>query len=67
MGLFSVSEYLDFYQVVQGVRDKSFQKVQLIGPSVIDFEYYYTAFALFNLPFSELCTLFVSSYLFRNL
>ncbi len=48
-GFFSVSEYLDFYQVVQGVRDKSFQKIQLIGPSVIDFEYYYTAFALFNL------------------
>ena len=48
-GFFSVSEYLDFYQVAQSVRDKSFQKIQLIGPSVIDFEYYYTAVALFNL------------------
>ncbi len=47
-GFFSVSEYLKFYKVVQNIRDESFQSLKLIGPSIIDFEYYYTARALFN-------------------
>jgi len=48
-GFFAVSEYLDFYQVVQQVRDQRFPELKLAGPSVIDFEYYYTASSLFNL------------------
>ena len=47
-GFFSPSEYLDFYQVVQQVRDHYFPTLKLIGPSVIDFEYYYTSASLFN-------------------
>lgn len=47
-GFFSVVEFLDFYKIVQNVRDKSFENLKLIGPSVIDFEYYYTIRALFN-------------------
>jgi len=48
-GFFAVSEYLNFYQVAQRVRDQHFPALKLIGPSVIDFEYYYTASSLFNL------------------
>ncbi|MCP4970878.1 MAG: hypothetical protein GY932_09830 [Arcobacter sp.] len=47
-GFFSVVEYLKFYKIVQDIRDESFSNLKLIGPSVIDFEYYYTARALFN-------------------
>ncbi|SMN15312.1 FIG00388565: hypothetical protein [uncultured Candidatus Thioglobus sp.] len=47
-GFFAVSEYLKFYQVAQQVRDEFFSTIKLIGPSVIDFEYYYTAASLFN-------------------
>lgn len=47
-GFFSVSEYLNFYQVAQQVRDRYFSEIKLIGPSIIDFEYYYTASNLFN-------------------
>jgi len=47
-GFFSVAEYLQFYQVVQKVRDQQFQGVKLLGPSVIDFEYPYLIRALFN-------------------
>jgi len=47
-GFFAVSEYLDFYQTVQAVKTQYFPMLQLIGPSVIDFEYYYTTSALFN-------------------
>ncbi len=48
-GFFSVGEYLNFYKVVQNIRDESFTNIKLIGPSVIDFEYHYTIRALFNL------------------
>lgn len=48
-GFFAVSEYLNFYQVAQQVRNQSFPALKLIGPSVIDFEYYYTTSSLFNL------------------
>lgn len=47
-GFFSMSEYLAFYQCVQTIRDRDFPALKLIGPSVIDFEYYFTASALFN-------------------
>jgi len=47
-GFFSVSEYLNFYKVAQKVRDEHFPRIKLIGPSVIDFEYYYTVSSLFN-------------------
>lgn len=47
-GFFSADEYTDFYRVVQDVRDRGFPQIQLIGPSVIDFEYHYTLRALFN-------------------
>ncbi|MFY9074861.1 hypothetical protein OZZ08_07800 [Malaciobacter mytili] len=48
-GFFSVKEYLDFYKVAQTLRDEKFPKLKLLGPSVIDFEYYYNARAMFNL------------------
>ena len=47
-GFYSIKEYIEFYQVVQQVRDEQFPNIKLIGPSVIDFEYYYTIRALFN-------------------
>lgn len=47
-GFFSVSEYLNFYLVAQNLRDRLFPSIKLIGPSVIDFEYYYAVRALFN-------------------
>lgn len=47
-GFYSVAEYLDFYEVFQALRDQCAPDIQLSGPSVIDFEYYYTARALFN-------------------
>jgi len=47
-GFFAMEEYLKFYSVVQSVRDKQFQDIFLIAPSIIDFEYYYTIRTLFN-------------------
>lgn len=47
-GFYCVEEYLAFYQQAQQVRDKGFPQLKLIGPSVIDFEYYYTVRAMFN-------------------
>lgn len=47
-GFFSIGEYLKFYKCVQDIRDEYFKDIKLIGPSVIDFEYYYTIRALFN-------------------
>ncbi len=47
-GFFAPSEYLDFYQIVQQLRDQKFPNFKLVGPSVIDFEYYYTSSSLFN-------------------
>ena len=44
----SLEEYLRFFETVQKVRDKNFQALKLIGPSVIDFEYHHTIRALFN-------------------
>jgi hypothetical protein len=47
-GFFAVKEYLEFYKVVQDIRDDKYSTLKLIGPSVIDFEYHYTIRALFN-------------------
>ncbi|MBN2964652.1 hypothetical protein JWV37_07660 [Sulfurospirillum sp. T05] len=47
-GFFSVGEYLRFFECVQAVRDTHFPHLKLLGPSVIDFEYHYTARALFH-------------------
>ena len=47
-GFFAVKEYLDFYKIVQDIRDDKYKTLKLIGPSVIDFEYHYTIRALFN-------------------
>jgi hypothetical protein len=48
-GFFGVDEYLKFYKVVYELRNRHFKEIQLIGPSVIDFEYHFTAHALFNM------------------
>lgn len=47
-GFFSVKEYIDFFLTAQTLRDTNFRHLELLGPSVIDFEYHYTIRALFN-------------------
>jgi hypothetical protein len=47
-GFSSVQEYLDFYEVAYNIKRNSFKEYNLIGPSVIDFEYHYTIRALFS-------------------
>jgi hypothetical protein len=47
-GFFSVSEYLSFFRAAQTIRDDKFRSLELLGPSVIDFEYFYTIRAIFN-------------------
>ncbi len=47
-GFVSMEEYLEFYKVVQNVRDRYFRDIKLIGSSVIDFEYHFTIRTLFN-------------------
>ena len=47
-GFVSVDEYLRFYQSIQEVRDAKFPHLQLIGSSIIDFEYHFTIRTLFN-------------------
>lgn len=48
-GFFSVSEYLEFYKVALTLKEQKFPNIKLLGPSVIDFEYYYNIRAMFNL------------------
>ena len=48
-GFFSVNEYLKFYKIAYDVKNTNYPNLKLIGPSVIDFEYHFTAHALFNL------------------
>ncbi len=48
-GFFGVDEYLKFYKVAYQLRNKNFKHLELIGPSVIDFEFHFTAHALFNM------------------
>lgn len=47
-GFYSVAEYLHFYLEFQAARDAITPRMKLCGPAVIDFEYHYTALALFN-------------------
>jgi hypothetical protein len=47
-GFYSVKEYLNFFKSAQMIRDREFSQLQLLGPSVIDFEYFYTIRALFG-------------------
>ena len=47
-GFFSIKEYLEFFGIVQNIRDAEFPAYRLIGPGVIDFEYHFTIRALFN-------------------
>lgn len=46
-GFYSVNEYLRFFRIAHKIK-KAFVGIELFGPSVIDFEYYYTTQALFN-------------------
>jgi len=48
-GFFSLNEYHQFFKVAYNLQQKSFPKSKLIGSSVIDFEYHFTAHSLFNL------------------
>ncbi|MBN2895141.1 MAG: glycosyl hydrolase [Campylobacterales bacterium] len=47
-GLFGVDEYLRFARTVHSVRDAHFAGLELVGGSVIDFEYHATAHALLS-------------------
>lgn len=47
-GFFSVREYLRFYEVAYRLKREKFPALRLLGPSVIDFEYHFSAHALFN-------------------
>lgn len=45
---FTMDEYMQFYNVVQDIRDGRFQNIKLLGSSVIDFEYHFSLRTLFN-------------------
>jgi hypothetical protein len=47
-GFFSVDEYNRFYKVAYDLQQEQFQSIKLIGSSVIDFEYHFTAHTLFH-------------------
>lgn len=47
-GFFSVDEYHHFFQVAYDLKKNQFHNIQLIGSSVIDFEYHFTAHTLFH-------------------
>lgn len=47
-GFIDIDAYLNFYQTVQKVRDDEFSQIKLIGSSIIDFEYHFTTWTLFN-------------------
>jgi len=47
-GFFSMGEYLEWYEMIQQIRDEKYPHLKLIGSSVIDFEYHYTIRTLFN-------------------
>ena len=47
-GFFSVDEYNRFYKTAYDLKTSEFPHVKLIGSSVIDFEYHFTAHTLFN-------------------
>lgn len=47
-GFFSVKEYMNFYKIAQDLKKQKYKNIKLLGPSVIDFEYYYNIRAMFN-------------------
>jgi hypothetical protein len=47
-GFFSISEYLNFFEIAFKVRDREFPNLKLVGSGVIDFEYFFTIHTLFN-------------------
>lgn len=48
--IFSIKEdYIPMFQIAQNLRDEKYPNIKLLGPSVIDFEYYYNVRAMFNL------------------
>ena len=47
--IFSMDEFLRFYQVGFNLRNDKFPEITLLGSSVIDFEYYFSIRTLFNL------------------
>ncbi len=47
-GFFSVDEYSKFYKMAYDLKEKEFKNLKLMGSSVIDFEFHYTAHTLFN-------------------
>jgi len=47
-GFFGVDEYNKFFQTAYLVKKSQFPHIKLIGSSVIDFEYHFTAHTLFN-------------------
>ncbi|WP_066165928.1 hypothetical protein [Aliarcobacter cryaerophilus] len=48
-GFFSTEEFMNFYMVASKIKEEKYPNIKLLGPSVIDFEYYYNARAMFNL------------------
>lgn len=47
-GFFSVNEYLNFFAVAYALKKSRFPHLKLIGSSVIDFEFHFSAHTLFN-------------------
>ncbi|MBN2782594.1 MAG: glycosyl hydrolase, partial [Campylobacterales bacterium] len=47
-GFFSVNEYSRFYKTAYELKKSEFKHLKLMGSSVIDFEFHYTAHTLFN-------------------
>jgi len=46
--IFSMDEFLQFYKVAYDLKQDKYPHLIFLGPSVIDFEYYFTARTLFN-------------------
>jgi hypothetical protein len=58
--IFSMDEYLRFYQVAYDLKQQQYPQLILLGSAVIDFEYYFTIRTLFNgyrLRFDQLSSL----------
>ncbi|RXI28675.1 hypothetical protein CRU89_01600 [Aliarcobacter trophiarum] len=48
--IFSIKEdYIPMFEIAQSLKEQKYSNIKLLGPSVIDFEYYYNARAMFNL------------------
>ena len=59
-GFFSMAEYMIWYKQIQKIRDENYKDLNLVGSSVIDFEYHYTIRTLFNfidIKFDKLASL----------